>query len=38
MVLKAFTTAIAKATAAAAAAAAAADLFDGYNTATLYMY
>ena len=29
MVLKAFTTAIAKA---------AADLFDGYNTATLYMY
>ena len=37
MVLKAFTTAIAKA-AAAAAAAAAADLFDGYNTATLYMY
>ena len=35
MVLKAFTTAIAKATAAAAAAA---DLFDGYNTATLYMY
>ena len=32
MVLKAFTTAIAK------AAAAAADLFDGYNTATLYMY
>ena len=31
MVLKAFTTAIAK-------AAAAADLFDGYNTATLYMY
>ena len=35
MVLKAFTTAIAKA---AAAAAAAADLFDGYNTATLYMY
>ena len=33
MVLKAFTTAIAK-----AAAAAAADLFDGYNTATLYMY
>ena len=34
MVLKAFTTAIAK----AAAAAAAADLFDGYNTATLYMY
>ena len=36
MVLKAFTTAIQAI--AKAAAAAAADLFDGYNTATLYMY
>ena len=33
MALKAFTTAIQ-----AIAKAAAADLFDGYNTATLYMY
>ena len=38
MVLKAFTTAIQAIAEAAAVAAAAADLFDGYNTATLYMY